>query len=819
MKRTLVALLALSVMTAGIAAYAAPGTIVYRGRLLDSTGNVVNSAGLSMKFEVYSDLIGGTMLYADYHDGTSDPLVAVEDGMYYALLGDDTDNHGATYTDLAEALAADDTVFLQVTIGATALTPREQLQAVPYALSSGSSGASATKELDNLSSVAINTSLLPGVDDSIDLGDATHQWQDIYLSGNLYADGTALDVTKIVTTDASQTLTNKTIVPANNSIELASANILVGDGSDEAQAVAMTGDIAITNAGVTAIQPNAVALGTDTTGDYVATVTAGDGLTGDGSGEGSTPTMAVNVDDSSIEIDTDTLRVKALGVTNAMLAGSIANAKLTNSSVTVTAGDGLSDGGAVSLGGTVTINVDEGDGLQITGGQVAVDNTVVRTSGVQTINGVKTFGSIPVLPASDPTQANEAVRKAYVDSVASGLTWKDAVLVASTANLDLDGTETIDGVAVVADDRVLVKNQTTGSENGIYIVAAGAWSRAEDLDSSDEIKGSAVFATDGTTQGGTAWVCTNQGTPVLDTTALTFTQFASPGTYTAGDGLTLTGLEFDVNYDGTTIGLSGNNLYVPNGGIDTDQLAAAAVTNAKIDTNAVTLATQTTGNYVATVTDAGGTTIANSGAENAAVTVAVNYDDTTIGLNANDLEVKDNGISLAKMADNSVDTAELVADAVTTAKIEDGTILNADIAAAAGIVDTKLATISTANKVSGSAVQLNGTGGLEDDTGLAIKEATGSGLTIDANGIRVTISNKLDANAAPDADNDVNDATAPNGIGYTVGSLWVDTTNDNEYICVDATDSAAVWRLNAPLEPQTTSGGTYVNRSLPGGWL
>ena len=92
------------------------------------------------------------------------------------------------------------------------------------------------------------------------------------------------------------------------------------------------------------------------------TVTAGDGLSGGGSvALGSSVSLAVGVDDSSIETNSDVLRVKAGGVTNAMLAGSIANAKLSNSAVTVTAGDGLSGGGSVALGASVSLAVSVDD--------------------------------------------------------------------------------------------------------------------------------------------------------------------------------------------------------------------------------------------------------------------------------------------------------------------------------------------------------------------------------------------------------------------------------------------------------------------------
>lgn len=144
----------------------------------------------------------------------------------------------------------------------------------------------------------------------------------------------------------------------------------------------------------------------------------GEGLTGDSSvALGGTLSVAAKVDDSTIEIDTDTFRVKDLGITNAKLAGSITNAKLSNSAVTVTAGDGLKDGGAVSLGGSVSLNIDvsdfAGDGLADDGSEnLKVDNSVLRTTGGQTISD----------PGSDPSLAIEGTLSVKDLSVTGTLT-------------------------------------------------------------------------------------------------------------------------------------------------------------------------------------------------------------------------------------------------------------------------------------------------------------------------------------------------------------------------------------------------------------
>ena len=133
---------------------------------------------------------------------------------------------------------------------------------------------------------------------------------------------------------------------------------------------------------------------------------------------------------------------------------------------------------------------------------------------------------------SDPSvfTTTDFISKGYVDSKLLGLTWKAPVRVASTANIaTLSGLLTVDGVTVVASDRVLVKNQTTTTANGIYTAAAGAWTRATDLDASVEFPSAAVFIQEGTAQADTAWVCGADSTFVLGTDPVSFVQFNGNG--------------------------------------------------------------------------------------------------------------------------------------------------------------------------------------------------------------------------------------------------------------------------------------------------
>lgn len=120
--------------------------------------------------------------------------------------------------------------------------------------------------------------------------------------------------------------------------------------------------------------------------------------------------------------------------------------------------------------------------------------------------------------------------------------FKQSVRAASTANLTLSGAQTIDGVSVVAGDRVLVKDQSAGAENGIYVAAAGAWARAADADTSAEVtSGLYVWVEEGTANGDSGWYLATNATITLGSTALTFVQISGAGQVIDGNGLTKSG--------------------------------------------------------------------------------------------------------------------------------------------------------------------------------------------------------------------------------------------------------------------------------------
>lgn len=221
--------------------------------------------------------------------------------------------------------------------------------------------------------------------------------------------------------------------------------------------------------------------------------------------------------------------------------------------------------------------------------------------------------------ATSPSADADVATKSYVDAQRSGLDVKQSVRVATTGPQtlasDFEAGDEIDGVTLVAGDRILIKNQSTGSENGIYTVnSSGAPTRSTDADSNTEVTpGMFTFIEEGTVNADSGWVLTTNGSINLGSTALTFAQFSGAGQITAGNGLTKTGNQLDVG--GTTDRITVN--------ADSIDIASTYVGQSSI----TTLGTITTGTWNGTdiaVTDGG------TGASTAA-NARTNLADTTAG--------------------------------------------------------------------------------------------------------------------------------------------------------------------------------------------
>ena len=329
-------------------------------------------------------------------------------------------------------------------------------------------------------------------------------------------------------------------------------------------------------------------------------------------------------------------------------------------------------------------------------------DTQVRTSKVTDLTAPTSsfsMNSQKITNVATPTSDNDAANKAYVDAAITNVNIHESVVAATTGNVNLnnavDNNKVLDGVTIKTGDRILVKNQNTTSQNGIYIVASnGAPTRATDYDAAGEVSaGDFIFVENGTVNANTGWVQTYHVVTV-GTDPISFTQFSGAGTYTAGNGLTLTGTTFSIN-TGTTVDLS----------------TAQTLTNKTLTSPTITgtgaIAGTFTGNLTGNVT---GNITGNAG------TVT-------------------NGIY-------TTDTGT-----VTSTMIADGTIVNADINATAAIAATKISgtavtqadtgtvtntmlagSISNA-KLTNSSITVNGTSFSLGDS-KTIKASTTNALTI-----------------------------------------------------------------------------------------
>lgn len=211
--------------------------------------------------------------------------------------------------------------------------------------------------------------------------------------------------------------------------------------------------------------------------------------------------------------------------------------------------------GLTSLTVGDVINVSSGGNLQDSG---ILSSNIFLADGTVAATGAFNLNSHQIHNVTDPTSAQDAATKNYVDSLANGLSWKNAVLVATTANITLSGEQTIDGFTT-SSSRVLVKNQTAPAQNGIYVSNSGAWSRSSDMSTWAEVPAAAVFAQEGTINADLAFVCTSAPGGTLGTTAITFVQFGAISTYTAGNGLDLSAGVFSISTDNSLTANAGNS--------------------------------------------------------------------------------------------------------------------------------------------------------------------------------------------------------------------------------------------------------------------
>ena len=213
-------------------------------------------------------------------------------------------------------------------------------------------------------------------------------------------------------------------------------------------------------------------------------------------------------------------------------------------------------------------------------GDLDVDNININSN---TISSTNSNGDITLAPNGTGTvkvpsgyddrsgqNSLTLVTKGYVDAVKQALDIKESVHAASTANVSLtagssglEAGDVIDGVTLVAGDRVLLKNQTDASENGIYVAVAsgGTPARSDDANASADVtSGMFVWVEEGTANADQGYVLTTNNVITLNTTNLTFTQFSGAGQITAGNGLTKSGNTINVVPDAVTLSVTADEI-------------------------------------------------------------------------------------------------------------------------------------------------------------------------------------------------------------------------------------------------------------------
>ncbi|MDA8882962.1 hypothetical protein N9I00_00985 [bacterium] len=402
--------------------------------------------------------------------------------------------------------------------------------------------------------------------------------------------------------------------------------------------------------------------------------------------------------------------------------------------------------GIAGIGQTVQYGKGGGKVVYDTGGslfKVTSDGTALTNLGV-----------------AEPTADSHAASKNYVDQVAQGLDVKDSVRVATSANIQLDNAPSmVDGVTLAQGDRVLVKAQTTASQNGIYVFSASGaeMERSDDMNAPGEFVGSFFFVEEGTANSDQGFVCSTNGTVTPDSTDITFSQFTGTGQITAGTGLSKVGNTISAEVDGEFITIINDKITMT--GTDTTGEVLQSDGSGGVTYGAVNLATSVAGILplahgglgVNVATDqAGARTNLGLGSMALQDSTNVNITGGTVDLSSSGtLTLANDQILGDKISGGTIDSASLIGGEGKTIGGFDITVGTGKTLSVAGILDVDGTTgsaidnvaIGTTDSAAGKFSTLNSedvtlTGGTINGTVIGgATPAAMTGTTIDANSL------------------------------------------------------------------------------------